>query len=193
VLWLVVGLGNPGPTYAGHRHNVGFLVADELARRIGARFSAPKGMRAEIAEGRLGPPGTDASRLALVKSRAFMNDSGGPVSKLLGYYKIDPGQLVVVHDEIDLEPGQLRVKFGGGDNGHNGLRSIRGSIGTGDFYRVRIGVGRPPGRQDPADFLLSNFPASARDDVAVEVGRAADAVESLLAAGLERTQSAFNS
>jgi PTH1 family peptidyl-tRNA hydrolase len=193
VLWLVVGLGNPGPTYAGHRHNVGFLVADELGRRIGARFSAPKGMRAEVAEGRLGAPGTDAARLALVKSRTFMNDSGGAVAKLLGYYKVDPGQLVVVHDEIDLEPGQLRVKFGGGDNGHNGLRSIRGSIGTGDFYRVRIGVGRPPGRQEPADFLLSNFPASAREAVAVEVNRAADAVQSLLETGLERTQSAFNS
>ena len=109
-----------------------------------------------------------------------MNESGGPVAKLLGYYKIDPDHLVVVHDELDLEPGQLRVKFGGGDNGHNGLRSIRGSLGTGDFYRVRIGVGRPPGRQEPADFLLSNFPASAREDVAVEVNRAADAVESLV-------------
>jgi PTH1 family peptidyl-tRNA hydrolase len=193
VLWLVVGLGNPGPTYAGHRHNVGFLVVDELSRRLGARFSAPKGMRAEVAEARLGPPGTDAVRLALAKSRTFMNESGGPVAKLLGYYKIDPGQLVVVHDEIDLEPGQLRVKFGGGDNGHNGLRSIRGSIGTGDFYRVRIGVGRPPGRQEPADFVLSNFPASAREAVAVEVNRAADAVESLLEVGLERTQGSFNS
>jgi PTH1 family peptidyl-tRNA hydrolase len=193
VFWAVVGLGNPGPSYAAHRHNVGFLVADELAGRIGARFSAPKGMRTEVAEGRVGPPGTEGTRLVLAKPRTFMNSSGGAVAKLLGYYKLDPGQLVVVHDEIDLDPGQLRVKFGGGDNGHNGLRSIRSSIATGEFYRVRIGVGRPPGRQEPADFLLSNFPASARDAVAVEVNRAADAVLSLLDVGLERTQSMFNS
>jgi PTH1 family peptidyl-tRNA hydrolase len=193
VLWLVVGLGNPGPSYAGHRHNVGFLVADELARRIGAGFSVPKGMRAEVAEGRLGPPGADSPRVVLVKPRTYMNESGGAVAKLLGYFKIDPEYLVVVHDELDLEPGQLRVKLGGGDNGHNGLRSIRGMLGTGDFYRVRIGVGRPPGRQEAADFLLSNFPAGAREAVAVEVNRAADAVESLVDVGLERTQSAFNS
>ena len=193
MLWLVVGLGNPGPTYAGHRHNVGFLVADELARRTGAAFSTPRGIRAQVAETRLGPPGPDQPRLVLVKSRTFMNESGGPVSRLLTYYKVEPTSMVVVHDELDIDPGQLRVKLGGGDNGHNGLRSIRRSLGTGDFYRVRIGVGRPPGRQDPADFLLSNFPASAREDVAVEVQRAADAVESLVENGLERTQSAFNS
>ena len=192
-LWLVVGLGNPGPTYAAHRHNVGFLVVEELARRIGAKFSAPRGMRAEVAEGRLGPPGTDASRVALMKSRAFMNDSGSPVSKLLAYHKVGLDHLVVVHDELDIDPGQLRVKFGGGDNGHNGLRSIRASLGTGDFYRVRVGVGRPPGRQDPADFLLSNFPTSQRTELALEVDRAADAVESLIEVGLEKTQSRFNS
>jgi peptidyl-tRNA hydrolase, PTH1 family len=193
MLWLVVGLGNPGPTYAGHRHNVGFLVADELARRTGATFSTPRGIRAQVAETRLGPPGPDQPRLVLVKSRTFMNESGAPVSGLLKYYKVEPTSLVVVHDELDIDPGQLRVKLGGGDNGHNGLKSIRRSLGTGDFYRVRIGVGRPPGRQDPADFLLSNFPASAREDVAVEVQRAADAVESLVERGLERTQSTFNS
>jgi len=191
--WLVVGLGNPGPTYASHRHNVGFLVVEELARRLGATFTAPRGMRAEVAEGRLGPPGTDAPRLAFVKSRAFMNDTGSPVSKLLAYYKVAPDHLVAIHDELDIEPGQLRVKFGGGDNGHNGLRSIRASLGTGDFYRVRVGVGRPPGRQDPADYLLSNFSARQRQDLASEVDRAADAVESLVQVGLERTQSQFNS
>jgi PTH1 family peptidyl-tRNA hydrolase len=193
MLWLVVGLGNPGPTYAGHRHNVGFLVADELARRTGGTFSTPRGIRAQVAETRLGPPGPDQPRLVLVKSRTFMNESGGPVSGLLKYYKVEPASLVVVHDELDIDPGQLRVKLGGGDNGHNGLKSIRRSLGTGDFYRVRIGVGRPPGRQDPADFLLSNFPASAREDVAIEVQRAADAVESLVENDLERTQSTFNS
>ena len=193
MLWLVVGLGNPGPTYAGHRHNVGFLVADELARRGGARFAATKGIRAEAADVRVGPPGVDQARLVLAKSRAYMNETGGPVSGLLAYYKLAATALVVVHDELDLDPGQLRVKLGGGDNGHNGLRSIRRSLGTGDFFRVRIGVGRPPGRQDPADFLLSNFAASARADVAFEVDRAADAVDSLVEQGLERTQSQFNS
>jgi PTH1 family peptidyl-tRNA hydrolase len=122
-----------------------------------------------------------------------MNETGGAISRLLGYYKVELERLIVVHDELDLDPGQLRVKFGGGDNGHNGLRSIRKSLGEGEFYRVRLGVGRPPGRQDPADFLLSNFPAAAREAVAVEVNRAADAVESLVTAGLERTQNAFNS
>jgi PTH1 family peptidyl-tRNA hydrolase len=191
--WLVVGLGNPGSAYAGHRHNVGYLVVDELARRAGSRFSAAKGLRADTAETRLGLPGTDAPRLLLAKSRTFMNETGGAVSKLLGYYKLELGQMIVVHDEIDLDPGQLRIKIGGSDNGHNGLRSIRASLGSGDFYRVRVGVGRPPGRQDPADFLLSNFPVSAREAVAVEVNRAADAVESLVTVGLEHTQNAFNS
>ncbi len=192
-VWLVVGLGNPGPAYAGHRHNVGFRVVEELAQRTGTRFSAPRGMRAEVAEARIGPPGPDSVRLILAKSRTFMNESGAAVSKLLGYYSLEPTQLIAIHDELDIEPGQLRVKFGGGDNGHNGLRSIRRSLGHGDFFRVRVGVGRPPGRQDPADFLLSNFPAGARDAVEVEVDRAADAVESLVSVGLERTQNAFNS
>ena len=191
--WLVVGLGNPGPTYAGHRHNVGFLVVEELGRRWNGRFAPPRGIRAELAEVRLGPPGTDAPRVGLMKSRSYMNDTGGPVSGLLKYYKIEPDRMVVVHDELDIDPGQLRVKFGGGDNGHNGLKSIRRSLGTGDFYRVRVGVGRPPGRQDPADFLLSNFSAREREGLTVEVDRAADAVESLVRVGLERTQSAFNS
>lgn len=191
--WLVVGLGNPGPTYAGHRHNVGFSVVEELARRSSTRFTSPKGVRAELAEVRLGPPGADGPRLGLVKSRSYMNETGGPVSGLLGYYKISPDRLVVVHDELDIDPGQLRVKFGGGDNGHNGLRSIRKSLGTGDFFRIRVGVGRPPGRQDPADYLLSNFSAREREDLCVEIARAADAVESLVQVGLERTQSSFNS
>ncbi len=192
--WLVVGLGNPGPTYAGHRHNVGFGVVEELASRTGARFSVTKGIRAEVAEGRLGAPGgVDVPRLVLSKSRTYMNETGGPVSGLLRYHKITPDRLVVVHDELDIDPGQLRVKFGGGDNGHNGLRSIRTSLGTGDYYRVRVGVGRPPGRQDPADYLLSNFAARERDGLAVELARAADAVESLVTIGLDRTQSAFNS
>jgi PTH1 family peptidyl-tRNA hydrolase len=190
--WLVVGLGNPGPAFASQRHNVGYRVADELARRMGVRFSAKRGMRAEVAEGRLGLPGDDGSRLVLAKSRTYMNETGAAVSRLLSYYKLQPAQMIVVHDELDIDPGQLRVKLGGGDNGHNGLRSIRQSLGTGEFFRVRIGVGRPPGRQDPADFLLSNFPTSAREEVEVEISRAADAIESLVLVGLDRTQSNFN-
>ena len=191
--WLVVGLGNPGPTYAAQRHNIGYRVAEELARRMGVRFRVARGIRAEVAEGRVGPPAADAPRLIVAKSRTFMNETGWAVTRLLSYYKLQPAQMIAVHDELDIDPGQLRVKFGGGDNGHNGLRSIRASLGTGDFYRVRVGVGRPPGRQEPADFLLSNFPASTRQDVEVEISRAADAVESLALLGLDRTQNAFNS
>jgi PTH1 family peptidyl-tRNA hydrolase len=191
--WLVVGLGNPGPAFAAQRHNIGYRVVEELAHRMDVRFRVARGIRAEVAEGRIGPPGGNAERLILAKSRTFMNETGWAVSRLLSYHKLQPAQMIVVHDELDIDPGQLRVKFGGGDNGHNGLRSIRASLGTGDFYRVRVGVGRPPGRQDPADFLLSNFPASAREDVEIEIGRAADAVESLAAVGLDRTQNVFNS
>ena len=190
--WLAVGLGNPGPAYASQRHNVGYRVAEELARRMDVRFRAARGMRAEVAEGRIGPPGTDAPRLILAKSRTFMNETGWAVTRLLRYVKLEPSQMIVVHDELDIEPGQLRVKFGGGDNGHNGLKSIRAALGTGDFFRVRVGVGRPSGRRDPADFLLSDFPANAREEVEVEISRAADAVESLVLGGLDKTQSAFN-
>lgn len=190
--WLVVGLGNPGPAFASHRHNIGYRVVEELARRMQLRFRVVRGIRAEVADGRIGPPGGDGPRLILAKSRTFMNETGWAVTRLLAYYKLEPPQMIVVHDELDIDVGQLRVKFGGGDNGHNGLRSIRAALGTGDFYRVRIGVGRPPGRQDPADFLLSDIPASAREDVEVEIGRAADAVESLVALGLDRTQNVFN-
>ena len=190
--WLVVGLGNPGPAFAAQRHNIGYRVAEELARRMGVRFRVVRGIRAEVAEGRVGQPAADAPRLIVAKSRTFMNETGWAVTRLLAYYKLQPAQMITVHDELDLDPGQLRVKFGGGDNGHNGLRSIRASLGTGDFYRVRVGVGRPPGRQDPADFLLSNFPASTREDVEVEISRATDAVESLALLGLDPTQNAFN-
>jgi peptidyl-tRNA hydrolase, PTH1 family len=191
--WLVVGLGNPGPAFASHRHNIGYRVVEELARRMQLRFRVVRGIRAEVADGRIGPPGGDGPRLILAKSRTFMNETGWAVTRLLAYYKLEPPQMIVVHDELDIDVGQLRVKFGGGDNGHNGLRSIRAALGTGDFYRVRIGVGRPPGRQDPADFLLRDIPASAREDVEVEIGRAADAVESLVVLGLDRTQNVFNS
>lgn len=191
-MWLVAGLGNPGPGYAMHRHNIGFRVVDELAARIGAKFSAPARTRAEIAEGRLGAPGVDSPKLVLLKSRTFMNDSGAALAKATNYYKIESDRLIVVHDELDLDLGRMRVKLGGGDNGHNGLKSIRKSLDSGDYFRVRVGVGRPPGRQDPADFLLSNFSARETDEVQIQIARAADAVEYLIMNGLDRTQSTFN-
>ena len=151
---LVVGLGNPGPAYRGNRHNVGFLVLDLLAERVGGRFSKHKA-RADVVEGRLGGVGPGSTRVVLARPRSYMNESGGPVAALAAFYKVAPERVVAVHDELDLPFDTLRVKLGGGDNGHNGLRSMRQSLGTGDFYRVRVGIGRPPGRQSPADFVLS--------------------------------------
>jgi peptidyl-tRNA hydrolase, PTH1 family len=192
-VWLVVGLGNPGPSYAGHRHTVGYLVADELAERMGAPFRAHKSGRADVVEGRLTPPGTPGPRVVLARARSYMNESGGPVKQLATFYKVSPDHVVAIHDELDIPFDTMRVKLGGGDNGHNGLRSLRGSLGTGDFYRVRIGIGRPPGRQDVADFVLSDFSAAERKALPLQVSLAADAVESLVADGLERTQARFNS
>jgi PTH1 family peptidyl-tRNA hydrolase len=197
-VWLVVGLGNPGPTYASHRHNAGFMVVDELAHRAGAGFAAPRGMRADVCETRItatgiGGIGADAQRVVLLKPRTFMNDSGAAIGKASAYFGVQPSGVIVVHDELDIDFGQLRLKRGGGDNGHNGLKSTRAVLGTGDFYRVRFGIGRPPGRQAPADFVLTNFPASAKEELALEVGRAADAVETLILNGLENAQNRFNS
>jgi PTH1 family peptidyl-tRNA hydrolase len=192
-VWLVVGLGNPGPSYAGHRHNVGYLVADELAERMGARFRAHKSGRADIVEGRFAEPGTDSPRVVLVRPRTYMNESGGPVAQLAKFYKVPAERVLAVHDELDLPFDTMRVKLGGGDNGHNGLRSLRASLGTGDFYRVRIGIGRPPGRQEVPDFVLSNYSSVERKLVPLQVTTAADAVESLVGDGLAATQARFNS
>jgi peptidyl-tRNA hydrolase, PTH1 family len=191
-VWLVVGLGNPGPAYAGHRHNVGYLVADELVTRQGGSWRSHKTGRADVVEGRVGAPGTDAPRAVVARPRSYMNEIGGPVKALLTFYKIEPDHLVVVHDELDLPFGRMRVKLGGGDNGHNGLRSVRSALGTGDFHRVRVGIGRPPGRQEVSDFVLSNYSAAERKDVPFQVYDAADAVESLLTVGLARTQQEYN-
>lgn len=188
--WLVIGLGNPGPSYAGHRHNVGHQVIDELASRMRAPLKAHRSSRAEAAEGRLSIGGP---RIVLGRSRSYMNESGGPLKALATFYKVPPERIVVVHDEFDVGFGRLRVKLGGGDNGHNGLRSIRGSLGTGDFYRVRVGVGRPPGRRDPADFVLSNYTPAERKELPFQVIDAADAVECLVTDGLAATQQRFNS
>jgi PTH1 family peptidyl-tRNA hydrolase len=192
-VWLVVGLGNPGPAYAGHRHNVGYLVNDELARRLGSPFKAHKSGRADVVEGRLGAPGAPGPRLVLARPRSFMNELGGAVSTLAKFYKVPPARIIAIHDELDIGFGTLRIKLGGGDNGHNGLRSMRASLGTGDFHRVRAGIGRPPGRQDVADFVLSNYSTVERKELPFQVDDAADAVECLIADGLEKTQQRFNS
>ena len=189
-LWLVVGLGNPGPSYAGHRHNVGYLVNDELAARVGGAFKAHKSGRADVVEGRLG--GVGGVRVVLVRPRCYMNEVGGPVAGLSAFYKVPPERIVAVHDELDIPFDTMRVKLGGGDNGHNGLRSLRKSLGSGEFYRVRVGIGRPPGRQSPADFVLSDYSSVEKKILMFQVDHAADAVESLLTVGLEKTQSQFN-
>jgi PTH1 family peptidyl-tRNA hydrolase len=191
-VWLVVGLGNPGPAYAGHRHNVGYLVTDELARRMGGGWRAHKASRADVVEGRLGAPGTDAPRVVLGRPRSYMNETGGPVKALATFFKVPVGRIIAVHDELDIDFGTLRTKLGGGDNGHNGLKSMRSSLGSGDFYRVRAGIGRPPGRQSPADFVLSAYSSAERKELPFQVDRAADAVESLITDGLELTQQRFN-
>ena len=192
-VWLVVGLGNPGPGYAGNRHNIGYLVVDELVRRLGTPLRAHKTGRAEVAEARLGPPGSDGPRVVLARPRSYMNEVGGPVKALATFYKIEPSRIIAIHDELDIDFGTLRAKLGGGDNGHNGLKSLRSSFGTGDFYRVRAGIGRPPGRQDVADFVLSDYSGVERKELPFQVDSAADAVESLVLEGLDKTQQKFNS
>jgi peptidyl-tRNA hydrolase, PTH1 family len=183
--FLVVGLGNPGPSYAGNRHNVGAMVLDELAARAGVKLSPGKGKRARtlIGEGRLA-----GRRVVLARPTAYMNESGGPVRGLLDYHSIPPTDLVVLHDELDIPFTSVRLKRGGGEGGHNGLRSISRSTGTRDYLRVRIGIGRPPGRQDPADFVLRDFSATERKELDLLVAEAADATEELLARGLEPAQ-----
>ncbi|MGQ0624479.1 MAG: aminoacyl-tRNA hydrolase [Sporichthyaceae bacterium] len=187
--WLVVGLGNPGPEYAGNRHNIGFDVVATLAARARANLKSHKA-RADAAEVHLGGPG--GARAVLARPRSFMNLSGGPVASIAAYYSVPPERLIVIHDELDIPFAALRCKFGGGDNGHNGLKSIRSSIGTGEYFRVRFGIGRPPGRMDAASFVLRDFSAVERKDLDLEIERAADAVEMLVREGLEPTQNAFN-
>ena len=183
--WLVVGLGNPGPSYAGNRHNVGAMVLDVLAARAGVKLSPGKGKRARtlIGEGRLA-----GRRVVLARPTSYMNECGGPVRGLLDYHSIPTTDLVVLHDELDIPFASVRLKRGGGEGGHNGLRSISRSTGTKDYLRVRVGIGRPPGRQDPADFVLKDFSATERKELDLLVAEAADATEELLAQGLEAAQ-----
>jgi peptidyl-tRNA hydrolase, PTH1 family len=187
--WLVVGLGNPGREYAGNRHNVGFMVADLLAGRLGAKFGRHRRAVAEVAEGRLGLGGP---KLVLAKPLTYMNLSGGPVAGLAQFYKVPPGRVIAVHDELDIGYGQVRVKCGGGEGGHNGLRSMSKSFGTKDYVRVRFGIGRPPGRQDPADYVLSDFGTAERKELDFLVDRAADVVESVVSRGVEPTQNLYH-
>ena len=187
--FLVVGLGNPGPGYAGNRHNAGFMVADLLAERAGARFKLHKG-RAEVLEGRLG--GFPGARVVIAKPMTFMNLSGGPTASVRSFYKGPVERVIVVHDELDIPFGTLRLKRGGGDNGHNGLRSISQSLGTREYLRVRFGIGRPPGRQDPAEYVLRDFSPSERKELPFLVDRAADSVEALLLGDLAAAQNAYH-
>ncbi|MHB1171924.1 MAG: aminoacyl-tRNA hydrolase [Lacisediminihabitans sp.] len=186
--WLVVGLGNPGPDYASNRHNVGQMVLAVLADRASASFKSHKA-NAMVAEARTGPEG---SRLVLAKPNSFMNLSGGPVSALLRFYKIEPSQLIVVHDELDIPFDSIKLKQGGGHGGHNGIRDIAAAVGTGDFVRVRVGIGRPPGRQSAADFVLRDFSSTERAVLPTLVTDAADAVELIAHEGLAAAQLRFH-
>jgi PTH1 family peptidyl-tRNA hydrolase len=184
---LVVGLGNPGSEYAQTRHNIGVRVVELLAARAGGGRFAKHKTNADVLEGRLA-----GRRVVLAVPRTYMNVSGGPVAGLLRYYGVAPADLVVVHDDLDLGFGVVRLKQGGGAGGHNGLRSISASIGTKDYLRVRFGIGRPPGRQDPADFVLKRFSGAERKELEFAVDLAADAAEALLREGLEPAQNRFH-
>ncbi|MFC7527985.1 aminoacyl-tRNA hydrolase [Actinoplanes sp. GCM10030250] len=187
--WLVVGLGNPGREYAANRHNVGFMVADLLASRFGGRFGRAKRTQAEAAEGRLGFGGP---RVILVKPLTYMNLSGAPVVSLAQFFKIPVANVIAVHDELDVPFGQVRAKRGGGEGGHNGLRSMSKSLASKEYARVRFGIGRPPGRQDPADYVLSDFSAVERKELDFLVDRAADVTEAIILEGVEWAQNKYH-
>jgi PTH1 family peptidyl-tRNA hydrolase len=185
--WLVAGLGNPGDRYANTRHNAGRMVVEELARRSGSRFKKARFLPAQVAEARVG----DAPAW-LVASTLYMNESGTSYAGVARKHRIEPEQLIAVHDEIEIAPGELRLKLGGGSAGHNGLKSLTQALRTPEYHRVRIGVGRPPGRQDPADFVLQPIGRADAADVVIWVDRAADAVEVLIQDGLAAAQDRFN-
>ncbi|HEX4058348.1 MAG TPA: aminoacyl-tRNA hydrolase [Galbitalea sp.] len=189
--WLVVGLGNPGPGYAGNRHNVGQMVVSEVASRLGVTFKAGRG-NAFVAEGRLAGAEGQSSRLVLAKPLSFMNLSGGPTSSLMKYFKVDVSRLIVVHDELDIPFDDVRLKLGGGNGGHNGIRDIAAALGTPEFIRVRVGIGRPPGRQDAAAFVLKDFASSERATLPSIISDAADAVELIVTEGLTAAQLKFH-
>lgn len=186
--WLIVGLGNPGTEYSKNRHNVGQMVLDELARRVGGSFKVHKA-RAHVLEGRLGIGGP---RVVLAKPMSYMNVSGGPVAALASFYSLEPARVIVVHDEIDIPFNTVRLKLGGGEGGHNGLRDISKALSTKDYLRVRVGVGRPPGRMETADYVLKDFATAEKKDLPFLVDEAADAVELLVREGLTAAQQKFH-
>ena len=186
--WLVVGLGNPGPDYAANRHNVGHMVLDILADRISASFKTQKA-NASVAEGRLGFGGP---KVILAKPGTFMNNSGGPVSGLMKFYDVAIQNVIVIHDELDIDAGAVRVKQAGGHAGHNGLRDIIAAADSNDFARVRVGIGRPPGRMDAADFVLKNFSGDERKELPLLLALSADAVEEIVTKGVLEAMNAVN-
>ena len=183
--WLIVGLGNPGREYEKTRHNIGQLVLDQLSEN--QKFSSHKS-RMQISEIKL-----DGQNVVLAKSLGYMNESGGPAKSLADFYKIDLDKIIAIHDELDLPFNNLRIKLGGGDNGHNGLKSLTATFASADYYRIRMGIGRPMGEQDPADFVLKAFSKVEQKELGGFISRSADAVESLITHGLELTQQNFNS
>ncbi len=189
--WLIVGLGNPGPAYAATRHNVGAMLVERLAVESGVTMSRHKRVLADVAETHIGMPG-DRERIVLCAPLSYMNESGGPVKAAMSFYDIPAERMVVVHDELDIDFAAIRIKKGGGDGGHNGLKSIRKALGTGDYFRVRMGIGRPPGRQAPADFVLQPFSSTQRSELPTFIDRGVAAVQTLIQQGLEVAQNEFN-
>ena len=188
--WLIVGLGNPGPSYAKTRHNIGQMVLDELSKEVGGSFKKHSKASAVVVEGRLGFGGP---KVILMKSHGYMNTSGGPVSAIAKFYGIDPDHIIVVHDELDIPFDTIKLKIGGGEGGHNGLRDITKALGTKDYYRVRTGIGRPPGRMDTADFVLKPFSSTEAKDLPFLISNAADATMMLVKEGLLATQQRYHS
>ena len=188
-MYVVVGLGNPGAQYADTRHNVGHMVVDVLAGRIGGTLSAHRASGTHAMSARIGvAPGNPGEQVILGVSDSYMNTSGGPVKALMGYFSVPPENLIVIHDDLDLPFGTLKLKRGGGEGGHNGLKSITQALGTQQYVRMRCGIGRPPGRQDPADYVLKPFSSAERSELGIIVAEAADAVEDVLLRGLEAAQ-----
>lgn len=187
--WLIVGLGNPGSEYEKTRHNIGQMVLDELAKEVGGSFKKHSKASAVVVEGRLGFGGP---KVILMKSLGYMNTSGGPVSAVAKFYGIDPDHIIVVHDELDIPFDTIKLKIGGGEGGHNGLRDITKALGTKDYYRVRTGIGRPPGRMDTADFVLKPFSSTEAKDLPFLISNAADATMMLVKEGLLATQQRYH-
>lgn len=189
--WLVVGLGNPGPEYSATRHNVGQMVVDVLASQYRVKWSTHKS-RTDVAAFKIGV-GADAESVIIAKSKSYMNESGGPIKALASFYKVEPAQIIALHDELDIPFAAIRSKLGGGDNGHNGLKSLTSAFSTADYFRIRLGIGRPIGQQDPADFVLKAFSSAEKKGLEEFLTRGSEAVESLITKGLDVTQQNFNS